>query len=165
MLQSMVVAASWLEIIVGAWFLALPDVAAEGKRWLPPSNDIKGSDESISTSNLRRKGAANRFAGKSPPHDPTDVFAVWRRGQSVRMSLEKKSRVIGRVKWFAEPGGYGLIACSDGPNVFVHATAILGEGRRTLSAGDVVEFEILQGESGPLATNVIVCPDGPSGPN
>lgn len=52
--------------------------------------------------------------------------------------------MLGSVKWFTDVGGYGFIERSDGPDVFVHYTAIVGERRRTLSEGDVVEFEIVQ---------------------
>lgn len=66
--------------------------------------------------------------------------------------------MLGSVKWFTDVGGYGFIERSDGPDVFVHYTAIVGERRRTLSEGDVVEFEIVQGTHGPQAVNVMVRP-------
>jgi CspA family cold shock protein len=53
----------------------------------------------------------------------------------------KESKVIGTVKWFDNSKGYGFIGRNDGPDVFVHYTAILGEGHRTLAEGDSVEFE------------------------
>lgn len=61
----------------------------------------------------------------------------------------------GRVKWFNNSKGYGFIGRDDGPDVFVHCTAIVGEGYRTLNEGDAVEFEIVQGSKGPQAANVI----------
>ena len=64
--------------------------------------------------------------------------------------------MLGSVKWFTEVGGYGFIERSDGPDVFVHYTAIVGERWRTLSEGDVVEFEMVQGAHGPQGVNVIV---------
>jgi CspA family cold shock protein len=60
----------------------------------------------------------------------------------------------GTVKWFNNTKGYGFIGRSDGPDVFVHYTAILAEGYKTLNEGDVVEFEIVQGPKGPQAANV-----------
>lgn len=66
--------------------------------------------------------------------------------------------MIGKVKWFSDVGGYGLIARRDGPDVFVHCTSIIGEQLRSLNEGDVVEFEIVQGAHGPQATSVIVRP-------
>ncbi|HMU40473.1 MAG TPA: cold-shock protein [Pseudomonadota bacterium] len=65
----------------------------------------------------------------------------------------------GNVKWFNDSKGYGFISVSDpgaqsGQDVFVHHTAILSEGYRTLSEGMEVEFDILQGEKGLLASNV-----------
>jgi len=62
--------------------------------------------------------------------------------------------MIGEVKWFNNAKGYGFIGRDDGPDVFVHYSAILGEGYRTLSEGDLVKFEIEQGPKGPQAANV-----------
>ena len=73
--------------------------------------------------------------------------------------------MIGKVKWFTDAGGYGLIRRSDGPDVFVHRTAIAGERRTTLNEGDVVEFELVQGAHGPQAANVIVGPKNQRGYN
>ena len=66
--------------------------------------------------------------------------------------------MLGSVKWFTDVGGYGFIERSDGPDVFVHYTAIVGERREALSEGDVVEFELVQGAHGPQAANVVVRP-------
>jgi CspA family cold shock protein len=61
----------------------------------------------------------------------------------------------GRVKWFNENKGYGFIEQEDGPDVFVHFTAIQEEGFKTLTEGQEVEFEIVSGEKGPQAANVV----------
>lgn len=61
----------------------------------------------------------------------------------------------GTVRWFDKKKGYGFIAVTDGPDVFVHYSGIAGEGMRTLAEGDVVEFEIVKGEKGLRAENVI----------
>jgi cold shock protein len=66
--------------------------------------------------------------------------------------------VRGRVKRFDNSKGYGFIERSDGPDVFVHYTAIVGEGYRTLDEGDFVEFEVVQGPKGPQADNVVRIP-------
>ena len=64
--------------------------------------------------------------------------------------------VKGKVKWFNDQKGYGFITPEDGsPDVFVHHTAIQGEGFRSLSENQLVEFEILQSEKGPKAANVV----------
>jgi CspA family cold shock protein len=63
--------------------------------------------------------------------------------------------VKGKIKWFNNSKGYGFIGRADGPDVFVHYSAIVGEGYRTLQEGDDVEFEIVQGPKGPQANNVI----------
>jgi CspA family cold shock protein len=62
--------------------------------------------------------------------------------------------VRGTVKWFNNSKGYGFIGREDGPDVFVHYSAIVGDGYRTLQEGDPVEFEIVQGPKGPQAANV-----------
>jgi CspA family cold shock protein len=63
---------------------------------------------------------------------------------------------IGTVKWFSPEKGYGFISQQDGPDVFVHFSAIQGEGYRNLEEGQTVEFEITQGQKGPQAANVRV---------
>ena len=62
----------------------------------------------------------------------------------------------GTVKWFNESKGFGFIAPSDGSaDVFVHFSAIQGEGFRTLAEDQEVEFEVVQGQKGPQAQNVV----------
>jgi CspA family cold shock protein len=60
----------------------------------------------------------------------------------------------GKVKWFNESKGFGFIEREDGNDVFVHYTAIAGDGFKTLGEGDSVEFEIVDGPKGPAAANV-----------
>ncbi|MEW5898681.1 MAG: cold shock domain-containing protein [Bacillota bacterium] len=61
----------------------------------------------------------------------------------------------GRVKWFSAEKGYGFIERDDGADVFVHYTAIAGDGFKTLKQGELVEFEIVEGARGPQAANVV----------
>ena len=61
----------------------------------------------------------------------------------------------GKVKWFSDKKGYGFIAKDDGGDVFVHHTAIQGSGFKTLAEGQDVEFEVVQGEKGLQARNVV----------
>lgn len=60
----------------------------------------------------------------------------------------------GKVKWFNERKGYGFIEKDEGGDVFVHYSAIKGEGFRTLYEGQRVSFEIEEGQKGPAAANV-----------
>jgi cold shock protein len=68
--------------------------------------------------------------------------------------VRRLSEVKGNVKWFNNSKGYGFIGRDDGPDVFVHYSAIVGDGYRTLQEGDAVDFEIVQGPKGPQAANV-----------
>ncbi|HLS53366.1 MAG TPA: cold-shock protein [Tissierellaceae bacterium] len=61
----------------------------------------------------------------------------------------------GTVKWFNATKGFGFISTDEGNDVFVHYSAIQGEGFKTLDEGDQVEFELVEGEKGPQATNVV----------
>jgi CspA family cold shock protein len=60
----------------------------------------------------------------------------------------------GTVKWFSNEKGYGFIARPDGDDVFVHFTAITGDGYRTLNEGQAVEFDVVDGPKGKQAANV-----------
>lgn len=65
----------------------------------------------------------------------------------------------GQVKWFNAEKGYGFIESSDGEDVFVHFTGILGEGFRTLEEGQRVTFRTVEGNRGPQASDVQVLTD------
>ncbi|MDV2495495.1 MAG: cold-shock protein [bacterium] len=61
----------------------------------------------------------------------------------------------GTVKWFNEGKGFGFIEREDGPDVFVHYSAITGEGYKSLAEGDAVEFEVIEDTKGLKAVNVV----------
>ncbi|MCM8815339.1 MAG: cold shock domain-containing protein [Candidatus Omnitrophica bacterium] len=61
----------------------------------------------------------------------------------------------GKVKWFNNAKGYGFVERENGEDVFVHYTAIVGDGYKTLEEGATVEFEVVQGKKGLQATNVV----------
>ncbi|MEE2731744.1 MAG: cold-shock protein [Pseudomonadota bacterium] len=63
---------------------------------------------------------------------------------------------LGKVKWFNESKGFGFIEQDNGPDVFVHFSAISGSGFRTLAEGQRVQFSVAQGQKGPQAENVQV---------
>lgn len=63
--------------------------------------------------------------------------------------------LTGKVKWFNAEKGYGFITRDDGEkDVFVHYSAIIGDGFKSLKEGDLVEFEVVQGDKGPQAKDV-----------
>ncbi|GAF89615.1 unnamed protein product [marine sediment metagenome] len=61
----------------------------------------------------------------------------------------------GTVKWFNQRKGYGFISAADGRDIFVHYSNISGEGFKTLAEGDPVSFDVVDGEKGPRAENVV----------
>ena len=61
----------------------------------------------------------------------------------------------GKVKWFSNQKGYGFITSADGKELFVHYSAISGDGYKSLNEGDEVEFEITQSPKGEQAANVV----------
>lgn len=68
---------------------------------------------------------------------------------------EPVAQYKGKVKWFNNAKGYGFIGREDGPDVFVHYSAIQLDGYKTLKEGDDVEFDIVQGQKGPQAEAVL----------
>ncbi len=64
-------------------------------------------------------------------------------------------RIKGTVKWFNDAKGFGFISREGGPDVFVHYSAVSSDGFKSLSEGDKVEFEIVEGQKGPQAANVV----------
>ena len=90
--------------------------------------------------------SANRCTGV--PGDPACVTTRdWWEG--------KEEMARGTVKWFNDQKGFGFISLDDGSkDVFVHHTAIQASGFRSLSEGQAVEFDIVQGQKGPAAANV-----------
>jgi cold shock protein len=69
--------------------------------------------------------------------------------------MSEPKRETGAVKWFNEQKGFGFIARDSGGDVFVHYSAIQGQGFKTLAEGDRVEFTVEEGRKGPAAANVV----------
>ena len=74
---------------------------------------------------------------------------------SLAIQVRYMSTTTGTVKWFNETKGFGFIEREDGPDVFVHFSAIKGDGFKTLSDGQKVEFTVTDGQKGPQAENVV----------
>src|SRR5919202_2869265 len=85
-------------------------------------------------------------AGRADGHHPESPRRPGKEGE--------RSMATGVVKWFNSEKGYGFISQEGGPDVFVHYSAIQGEGYRNLEEGQTVEFEVTQGQKGPQAENV-----------
>jgi len=79
---------------------------------------------------------------------PEVVFGSFMEGRVVQVAK-------GKVKWFDNKKGYGFITPEEGNDVFVHHTAIQGEGYKTLEEGQEVNFDIVQGPKGEQASNVV----------
>jgi CspA family cold shock protein len=71
------------------------------------------------------------------------------------MFKKERSMAEGTVKWFNPRKGYGFIADKDGRDIFVHYASISGEGYKTLNEGDTVSFDVVEGEKGLRAENVV----------
>ncbi len=98
----------------------------------------------------------------SPWRAPHNAYTFWEtlvfardfeQGSSKRGAHVE--RLKGVVKWFNNAKGYGFLGRDDGPDVFVHYSAITSDGYKSLQEGDKVEFEIVQGQKGPQAANVV----------
>ena len=83
-------------------------------------------------------------------------FFHWKSIAKVREKEEAVSeRKTGTVKWFNDRKGFGFIRVDDAQDVFVHYSALQGEGFKTLKEGEPVEFDLVDGAKGPQAANVV----------
>jgi len=85
----------------------------------------------------------------------------WRKNRVLQFFLlpqeaNMSERITGTVKWFNGSKGYGFLAREGGADVFVHFSAIQGDGFKNLEEGQKVEFTVEKGPKGPQATNVVV---------
>jgi CspA family cold shock protein len=114
----------------------------------------------------------NLLDNRSPCPQPTQVEAVFRNSVQTsrafhRSGIESRRRAStarrasegfnvenGTVKWFNDAKGFGFIVRESGPDVFVHHTAIVSEGFRSLAEGERVQFDVVQGPKGAQAANV-----------
>lgn len=83
-----------------------------------------------------------------------DNIYLWHQGCLERLR-RKKYMQNGKVKWFNNEKGFGFIEVEGGDDVFVHFSAITGEGFKSLEEGQEVSFEIVEGNRGPQAANVV----------
>jgi CspA family cold shock protein len=100
-------------------------------------------------------GRAWRRKGKAAMLRPFFLHPFFINDAVARHSKQGRTmRITGKVKWFNNAKGYGFIERDGGSDVFVHYSAIQGDGFRSLEEGQAVEFEIVDGPKGPQAGNV-----------
>jgi len=94
--------------------------------------------------------------GHSGPKGATQAISLFDLASETKTILETELGIMaeGTVKWFNEKKGFGFLTKEDGEDVFVHFSAIQGEGFKTLVDGDRVRFDVEQGAKGPAAANV-----------
>ncbi len=88
---------------------------------------------------------------------PTKIFAFLISplyNGHIKRKKEIFNHMTGTVKWFNSEKGYGFITTDEGNDIFVHYSAIKEEGFKTLNEGEKVEFEVIEGDRGPQASNV-----------
>jgi CspA family cold shock protein len=85
---------------------------------------------------------------------PTKLRSITIFTNATKEAQSMSERILGTVKWFNGEKGYGFLAQENGPDVFVHYTAIQSEGYRSLTEGQQVEFSIEKGPKGLQAANV-----------
>jgi CspA family cold shock protein len=106
----------------------------------------------VSTTSLHARGTESRAllsTGSGWNEDPSP------RSVRTKRNVDREHNVAqGTVKWFNAEKGYGFIAVDNGPDVFVHYSAIQVDGYKSLDEGQRVEFEISQGQKGPQADAV-----------
>ena len=100
------------------------------------------------------KGAASSYSFEQFPLPGIEPEATERRDAGLATERREMLMAIGTVKWFNADKGFGFISQEDGPDLFVHFSAIEGAGYRNLDENDRVEFEITSGPKGPNANNV-----------
>jgi len=99
-----------------------------------------------------------RFSSKniSPISFQVSQFSIRRQFSTDANQEGGGNKELGTVKWFDSSKGFGFITKADGTDIFVHFSAIIGDGYRSLEEGQKVEFVISQGPKGPGATEVVV---------
>ena len=126
-----------------AAFRLLPSVPSVAPRHVTPRN-------SGFISNTKQLGNSIKLA---KPCFPTDIYSCYC-STTLKFQVLFMSTITGRVKWFNESKGFGFLERDDGPDVFVHFSAITGSGFKTLAEGQAVKFTVTQGQKGPQAENV-----------
>ena len=107
----------------------------------------------------RDRPLAFLFGAISSPRDPVKVTGRSRhvnggKAQGLRTRFKEFQVARGTVKWFNEAKGFGFISQEEGEDVFVHFSAISGEGFKTLAEGEALEFDVTRGPKGLQAANV-----------
>ena len=112
------------------------------------SDNVPPREPTIGATGHHRDHVGRAAAGDRP------IPSHARSGSIARYEVRFMARINGTVKWFNDAKGFGFISREGGPDVFVHFSAIQGNGFKSLAEGDKVEFEIVQGQKGPQAADV-----------
>src|SRR5215213_5467747 len=114
-----------------------------------PITDVRPAPRADDWRDGASQGSRGTSGGRRPAH-----LSHARSGSIARYEVRFMARINGTVKWFNDAKGFGFISREGGPDVFVHFSAIQGNGFKSLAEGDKVEFEIVQGQKGPQAADV-----------
>ena len=135
-----------------------PGGAGGGKQMFPAVCANCGTETMVpfKPSNDRPVYCRNCFEAKKPAGQARTQRPARAGGaRPVALAGHDGPRLQGAVKWFNEAKGFGFIHADDGEEVFVHFSAITGDGFRTLTEGDRVEFDAVEGPKGKQAANVV----------
>jgi CspA family cold shock protein len=128
-------------------------LSSTGSTFFVPRKVISAPERWLNQERSRRGLSNQRTSG---PHT-FEAVGIELKLLAARMVLRsKKMSTKGTVKWFNDTKGFGFIATEDGTTeCFVHHSAIQGEGFKSLTEGEQVEFDLVQGQKGPAAENVV----------
>jgi len=139
---------------------------------MPPTNtDVYSIDNTTKFLNNRQTMFKRQDSDPPAPNRKTHSIGCWLVRFNLLDAIQRRHpqrylwairppggmnvKLKGTVKWFNNAKGFGFIGRDDGPDVFVHYSALNAEGYKSLQEGDVVEFEIVDGQKGPQAANVV----------
>jgi CspA family cold shock protein len=119
---------------------------------LPPAG---GDDPPVNQDFVGAEKLQGEYSGPGLYASGLFLFTLQSCSQGYKSKRGEVEMAEGTVKWFNDSKGFGFIEQTDGPDVFVHFSAIQGEGFKSLNEGQRVNFDVTEGPKGPQATNVV----------